>query len=249
MNPTDNQDTPPKPSTPEPVAYDINGQPLYAHPPEMPAPQPQVVYMARPLEPQKPHISEGVQKRADESKAQFPQLNLSTGEYVISAISRHPIGLFSIWAVVGFIVVVLLIAIPFAMGVFATDIDTSNGQSLSLVFLMLAVLAFLGGIMATIVYNTNRFYLTNESVVQHIQVSLFSKKEQTISLTNIEDASFRQYGIIQQLLDYGSLRLSTQGDETTYRFNYVTHPQRQLMMLNNAVEAFKNGRPFDPHED
>jgi len=80
-------------------------------------------------------------------------------------------------------------------------------------------------------------------VIQEIQTSLFTKHEQTVSLINIEDASFEQKGILQTLLNYGSIRLSTEGDETTYRFNYVSDPKQQIATLNNAVEAFKNGRP------
>jgi hypothetical protein len=80
-------------------------------------------------------------------------------------------------------------------------------------------------------------------VIQEIQVSLFSRHEQTVSLVNIEDASFRQQGIIQTMFNYGSIRLSTEGDETTYRFDYVADPKQQIATLNNAVEAFKNGRP------
>jgi uncharacterized membrane protein YdbT with pleckstrin-like domain len=121
--------------------------------------------------------------------------------------------------------------------------------SLAMVLLGLVVLIFLGGILATIVYEGNRFFLTNESVTQHIQTSLFSKKEQTISLSNIEDASFTQHGILQHMLNYGSLRLSTEGDETTYRFSFVENPSNQVALLNNAVEAFKNGRPVDPDEN
>jgi hypothetical protein len=71
------------------------------------------------------------------------------------------------------------------------------------------------------------------------------RKEQTVSLANIEDASFDQHGIIPTLLNYGSIRLSTEGDETTYRFTYVSNPKKQIEILNNAVEAFKNGRPID----
>lgn len=89
----------------------------------------------------------------------------------------------------------------------------------------------------------NRFFLTNESVIQEIQISLFSKREQTVSLMNIEDSSYSQKGILQTLFNYGSIRLSTEGDETTYRFNYVADPKNQVAVLNNAVEAFKNGRP------
>jgi hypothetical protein len=93
------------------------------------------------------------------------------------------------------------------------------------------------------VYNSNRFYLTNESVIQEIQTGLLAKHEQTVSLSNIEDASYRQHGILPSLLNYGSIRLSTEGDETTYRFQYVSNPKKEIAMLNNAVEAFKMGRP------
>jgi uncharacterized membrane protein YdbT with pleckstrin-like domain len=213
---------------------------------------PQLVQMTRPHSPIAPEISEKARLRHEESKRHYPQLNLSEGEFVISAIRRHPIGLLSIWGVVGFFVLLVFIGLPIlatATGV-AASLGLSAGAiaSLGLVLVLLTVLFVLGGIVATIVYNGNRFYLTNESVTQHIQTGLFSRKEQTISLTNIEDASFRQHGIVQTLLNYGSLRLSTQGDETTYRFNYVAHPQRQVTLLNNAVEAFKNGRPVTDDE-
>ena len=62
---------------------------------------------------------------------------------------------------------------------------------------------------------------------------------------NIEDASYTQRGPVQQLLNYGSIRLSTEGDETTYRFDYVSNPKEEIATLNNAVEAFKNGRPVE----
>lgn len=206
-----------------------------------------MVYMARPLEPQKPHISDTVRQKHEYSKRHFPHLNLSDGEYVISAIRRHPIGLLAIWGLVLPLVAVILGSIPVILGAAAdlgADVEGVSGTYLLLALCALAILVFFGGVVATIIYNANRFFLTNESVVQHIQTGLFSRKEQTISLVNIEDASFRQHGMLQHILGYGSLRLSTEGDETTYRFNFVAHPHRQIVLLNDAVEAFKNGRPF-----
>jgi hypothetical protein len=47
------------------------------------------------------------------------------------------------------------------------------------------------------------------------------------------------------LFNYGLIRLSTEGDETTYRFNYASSPKKHIAVLNNAVEAFKNGRPVN----
>ena len=252
----------------KPVAYDQYGRPLYAHPPEAqqppaspaPAPTPpvaqnstapQVVYLSRAIDPHHQEISPEVQKKHAESKRMYPHLNLSEGEFVISAVKRHPIGIISIWAVVVlalFIVIVLpasLIAAGFSPIVFSGEALANGGFML----LLLAVLIVLAGIVATVVYDANRFYLTNESVIQHIQMSLFSKKDQTISLGNVEDASYRQRGIIQTLLNYGSIRLSTEGEETTYRFNFVHNPQEQIRLINDAVEAFKNYRPIDTEGD
>lgn len=236
----------PQQDSTKPVAYDQYGRPLYAHPPATgQSTEPPVVYMTRPAEPMQQHISPEAQKRHEDSAKKYPGLNLSEGEYVISAVKRHPIGLLSIWSVVILVVVLSIVGAPFAVANqnLLGPLPPGTLASLGMVLLLFNAFFILGGFLATIVYNGNRFYLTNESVTQHIQTSLFSRKEQTISLVNIEDASFRQHGILQTILNYGALRLSTEGDETTYRFNYVSNPKNQVTLLNDAVEAFKNGRP------
>lgn len=269
MNPNDPQ-SPQSSSQPRPVAYDAQGRPLYAHPPQQPAtpeatsepaleqqpaassdqpPQQQVVYVTRPHEPVKPHISDEVRRKHQESTEKYPMLNLSEGEYVIAAIKRHPIGLFAIWGttlllivLVGFIIPIILLA-QGALSTFGITTDFDSGF-LGVAFVGgLCLLFLLGGYISAHVYNANRFYLTNESVTQHLQHSLFSRREQTISLGGIEDASYHQQGIIEHFFNYGSLRLSTEGDETTYRFSYVSDPRRQVAILNDAVESFKMGRP------
>ena len=111
------------------------------------------------------------------------------------------------------------------------------------VAMLLIGLVVLGGAVALWIYLQNQFFMTNESVIQEIQESLFSRREQTVSLGSIEDASFRQSGIIQTIFNYGTIRLSTEGEETTYRFHFVANPREQIAIINNAIEDFKNGRP------
>jgi uncharacterized membrane protein YdbT with pleckstrin-like domain len=123
------------------------------------------------------------------------------------------------------------------------------GQSVSPGVVVLPGLVFILFIAAAMavssyVYLRNRFILTNESIIQEIQLSLFSRREQTVSLANVEDASYTQKGLLQYAFGYGSIRLSTEGDETTYRFAYVANPRDHVAELNNAVEAFKYGRPI-----
>ncbi len=225
-----------------------NPDPQNPVPPTTNEQQPQIVYMARPLEPQAQEMSPEIQKKHEDSKRQYPNLNLSNGEYVISSIRRHPIGLVSIW-IVTILVILGLIGAVFVLQSLSSSSDL-EGVNFPIMYLMIPVvlismLAVLFAFISAYIYNANHFYLTNESIIQHIQNSLFSKREQTVSLANVEDASFSQDGIFPHMFDYGMIRLSTQGDETTYRFSFASSPQKQIVLLNNAVENFKNVRPIE----
>ncbi len=236
----------------KPVAYDQQGRPLYAHPPAAPpaqpmsSPQHQYVHVTRAMAPNDLVVPEHIKQRHEESVKRYPQLNLSEGEYVISAVKRHWIGLVEIWGVA--FLLILTLAGLLAGFLFDGGEPAGNSDIAVLGAVVLGMVSFLilvGAFVAAYVYNKNRFYLTNESVIQEIQISLFNKHEQTVSLANIEDASFRKSSILQHILDYGTIRLSTEGDETTYRFSYVANPRQHIAVLNNAVEAFKNGRPVE----
>lgn len=227
----------------QPVAYDKDGRPLYAHPfgSSRQAAAVQIVHVARPLDPEHPVVSEEMQRRHDESAAAYPSLNLSKGEYVISAVRRHWIGLLAPLFVGGFLAALVVLG----MVAYPRLVPSNNPPVSSIVWISILTLILIGvGTYIVVwVYRNNRFFLTNESVIQEIQTSLFAHNEQTVSLLNIEDASYTQTGVVQLLFNYGSIRLSTEGDETTYRFNYVSNPKHQIALLNNAVESFKNGRP------
>lgn len=212
--------------------------------------EPKVVHAARQPETANLTISDDNRRRHDESVKKYSRLNLSEGEFVVLDVKRHPIGLLLPVLATG----AVLLALITVLIVYPTQpTDTlgalpSYGQIL-LPLLSLMALVGLGGAVAVWVYLQNQFYMTNESVIQEIQLSLFNRREQTVSLGSIEDASFKQAGILQTLLNYGTVRLSTEGEETTYRFSYVKNPRNHVAVLNNAIESFKNGRPVDPYED
>ncbi len=263
-----------------PVAYDADGNPLYAspeaamqassgltaedqeqlnqdeteqsdirlRPKRIPAshaqPQPQVVHMTRALEPIEMEVSPEIKERHDKSVEKFPWLNLSDHEYIIVAIRRHPIGLLipaAFTAISIAIVFTMIFNFPFISS--QVGIPMSAYGLIMLIGILMIILLLVGGYAAIWVFTNNRFFLTNESVIQEIQAGLFTHREQTVSLMNIEDASYNQNGPLRTLLNYGTIRLSTEGDETTYRFDYVANPKDHIAILNNAVEAFKNGRP------
>jgi uncharacterized membrane protein YdbT with pleckstrin-like domain len=216
-------------------------------PPKDFSPEPQPVYLSRAVSPMGPEVSPEVKAKHDESVKKYPELNLSEAEFILSAVQRHPIGYLIPVAVSGFLIAVIAALVISYPMITASDGPMDNGQYANIVLIgtMLSLLFAIGGYIAVWIFKNNRFFLTNESAIQEIQLSLFARREQTVSLANVEDASYRQQGIIQMLFNYGTIRLSTQGDETTYRFTYVIDPKTQIALLNNAVEAFKNGRPIE----
>lgn len=241
----DPQTAPVKDPASQPVAYDAEGRPLYAHPYPQ---QPPVVHITRPLDPEKPIISPEIHRLHERSTRLYPTLNLSEGEYIISAVHRHPIGLV-VPLSVGTLLIAFTLALFFNYDIFVEAFSV-RGALIDASSIAIPVWIFVGLVALSMaityyVYKRNRFFLTNESVIQEIQTSLFSRQEQTVSLANIEDASFTQRGISQQVFNYGNIRLSTEGDETTYQFSYVANPKEHIAHLNNAIEAFKNGRPVD----
>ena len=207
--------------------------------------EPQVVHVARDIDPKPFTISDDLKQKHEKSVQQYPNLNLSEGEYIILDIKRHPIGMLIPTGISVFLVVMIMVFVMFYPSI-ARDAIISPMPSLTDVFgvaMLLIGLVALGGAVSLWIYLQNHFYMTNESVIQEIQGSLFYRHEQTVSLGSIEDASFRQSGIIQTLFNYGTIRLSTEGEETTYIFNFVANPRKQIAIINNAIEDFKNGRP------
>ncbi len=185
----------------------------------------------------------GAAEKHEESRKKYPQLSLSKNEYVIAVVRRHPIGLFFIW---GF--VAILVTIVFA---FLTWYETNSGtitslflisgnvpSAIDLMPLALILTAFfvLGGLIASYIYVDNQFYLTNESVFQFLRNGILAQQMQVINLINVEDTSKEQNGILQNIFNYGTLRLSTQGQETTYHFYYVSNPGKLVNIINDASE-------------
>lgn len=234
----------------QPVAYDAEGHPLYAHPSD-PAKleamiATQAVHMTRPVELEKPFISDATKVKHDQSRQLYPSLNLIEGEYVIAAVRRHPIGIF-LQLALSVIIISLALSILLNYDLVVKSLhltgpiaDTSMA---SLIIILVVILVSLFTYVTYFVFSNNRFYLTNESIIEQIQSGLFNRREQSISLGSIEDASYLQEGLLEEMINYGSIRLSTIGEETTYRFRYVARPKQTIDILNNAIEAFKNGRP------
>ncbi|MDR2336774.1 MAG: hypothetical protein LBE03_01570 [Candidatus Nomurabacteria bacterium] len=175
------------------------------------------------------------------NKREIAGIELGEDEEIKIEVERHPLGLLSI--MLGAIVtVVVIVAVWIFILLSESEILPLKDETKSLVSLVAVALLILTLVISWVgitIYKNNILAITNKKVIQQTSVSLFDKSVQTIDLPAIEDVSFKKRGILQSVLDYGSIRLSTVGDETTYRFNFVRDPEGQVRIISNIVHAAK----------
>lgn len=189
-------------------------------------------------------IDPEIQKLHEESLLKYPRLPIGPAEYVILALRRNTIGLIAIWGVVGLLVILTLALLPI-YSLNLPSIAQSFGnkpsnmlapQILAIPLLMIDALFILGGLSASKVYSENRLFLTNESIIQYVQIGLFNSSLKQVNLVKVEDVSSVQDGFIQQIFNYGSIRISTRGHKTIYTFRSVNNPDKIVSAINEAVE-------------
>jgi hypothetical protein len=89
--------------------------------------------------------------------------------------------------------------------------------------------------------NANHTYVTNRRVIQKSRSSIFANSTNIIELRRIEDVSFHQNSLIDHLCRFGTLRMSTVGDETTYTLKYVDTRHDEVKTISHLVyECNKN---------
>lgn len=184
-----------------------------------------------------------ISRRHEESKRKFPDISLDSDEYVVISVRRHPFGVAGIWiaSLLTFIVVASLwILLCFMSNKFG--LTAAVKSNISLAAIALIALSVVSGAVGNSIYKNNKFVVTNERVIQKLMAGLFNQKKQTISLEAIEDISFSQVGLFSHLFNYGTVRLSTVGDESTYTYTMVHQPEKQTELLGDLVENAKENR-------
>ena len=140
--------------------------------------------------------------RHERSKKDFPGLRLDEDEYVEFAFRRAKVCLMLIICGTGIAMIILLLA--FLLVLMGQSMIDEMGQNY--IFIILAALlaaTVLIGLVALRIYGGNKLFITNKRAIQMIMMSPFANSVNVIDLVSVEDASFRQEGILQNLFHYG----------------------------------------------
>ncbi len=184
-------------------------------------------------------MDEGLVKiRHERSVKDFPFLKLEENEYVEFAFKRAKVWLNLILGSLS----AGLILILFAFLLVLMSQDTLDGTGLNFLFIILGSLlaaVLIAGLFTVIVYRGNRLFITNKHVIQMVMLSPMANSLNMIDLSSIEDTSFSQAGVVQKIFGYGTFRLSTVGDETTYTFKKSDITPEEVKAVAKLVSSAK----------
>ena len=185
------------------------------------------------------------------SAKDFPEIDLEQDEYVVLHIKRSRIGLVFIWSVVAVLILAMsLVLIFFANNGISIDSTVFSMSEAAMhyfriIIFLLYILFLFGGFVAQSIYDANHIYVTNRRVIQKTRSSIFANSTNIIELRRIEDVSFRQESLVDHLCHFGTLRMSTVGDETTYTLKYVDTPHDEVKTISHLVYECKKGKKGD----
>ncbi len=179
--------------------------------------------------------------RHDRSKKDFPWLRLEDGEYVEFAFKRARICLVMILSGTFFALIAILLGF-LLMLIGQSMLDEMGKNFIYIILSALLAAVVIITIVSLRIYRGNWLFITNKRVIQMLRTSLVANSVNMIDLSSIEDASFRQNGILQKIFKYGTLRLSTVGDETTYTFPYSDIRPEDLEAISKLLSRIKEAK-------
>lgn len=163
---------------------------------------------------------------------------LEAGEHVLTVVRRSVAGLAVIY-LVAILAVAAVIGLVIAVSPSAFESD-SGGLSGSLGAVIFVSVAFVALILSvvTYVYRQSRLLVTDKSLVQVMQKTLFIRKVSRLSMSNVEDVNEEQRGFWSSFFNFGTLTVQTAGTEDNFVFTLCPNPAKLADRIIEARQAY-----------
>lgn len=157
---------------------------------------------------------------------------------MLIVVHRHLIGL--VFIILGGVVgIVALSALLFVVSPDAlNDLSKQSNRALIGGVVFAIAILILVVFVAVYVYRQSRIVLTDQSVVQVLQKSLFSSQISRLSMSNVEDVTGQQKGVLANLFGYGTLIIQTAGEMDNFIFPTCPDPNEVAHEILEARQAY-----------
>ncbi len=163
---------------------------------------------------------------------------MEPGEELVTVIYKHPIGIIAIYSQI--LIAIIALAVLFVL--IAGNILTGfSSQDLILIGSAAVIIAaFLIGVLglSIYVYRRSKIIVTDKSLVQIIQKAIFNRKVSRLSLSNVEDVSVEQKGILASMFNFGTLTIQTAGEMDNFIFPLCPMPNKFAEQIIDARQKY-----------
>ena len=184
--------------------------------------------VSAPQSQKKPGIDLTVDMRADVPEEFLHMFEHDMAEPVLKQAVRHPYGVYVIYLIAAFAVLVTSMIIGFlsadSAAVFGAELSANTKVLMVLAGVIIFVISGLGGILSAYVYQKSRIILTNQKIVFIKYNSVFSRKISQLNLEEISDVNVSQPTIIDRVFKTGTITIETAGETATYPLTWVKDP-------------------------
>lgn len=246
----------------KPVAYDQQGNPLYARPPvEQSSPQSRREakvptkeelgserknavhpWMADEAHAEKSlHFLEAEKRLSSEGRTVFKMIEFDDEEDLVTEVRKHWFGLVLLW-LVGMAATLIVAVVPMILAGQADFFNTAgvstDGFSAALVAigLLLGGLTFLATFLVGIMYTKNVIFVTTDKIAQVKYTGLIHRKISQLGIGDVQDVTVNQNTIPSRIFNYGTLVIETAGEQNNYTFTYVPKPYQESKAIIWARE-------------
>jgi hypothetical protein len=96
-------------------------------------------------------------------------------------------------------------------------------------------------LVATIIYYKSNFVITDQSIKQTLQISLFNKKISQLDVAQIQDVTAEKKGFLPTFLNYGRLIVETAGEQANFHFDYCPNPDHYAKIILDSRQLYLSG--------
>jgi uncharacterized membrane protein YdbT with pleckstrin-like domain len=166
---------------------------------------------------------------------------LGDKERVIDVVQKHPMSILItiFFTIIGFAVILV------GSGLLASYYFADNTKNVYVVVSFFAIImgtiAALVIIIATFLFLNTKIIISSENLVQVLQKDLLHNKTSRLALTDIEDVTSEQHGLLATIFGYGSLMIETAGEQANFIFTFCPSPNRVAKQLIDAKEKILTG--------
>jgi hypothetical protein len=167
--------------------------------------------------------------------------SLGEREKVVDVIHKHPMYLVLMFTVMIFAYVLVLLATYFLSPALLNNDPEAVYRTTSFVALLMAVLMGLVFVVATFLYWQTKIIISSENLIQILQKDLLHSQTSRLALTDIEDVTAEQQGLLATLFGYGNLVVQTAGEQANFIFSFCPNPNRIAKELIDAKDDLTSG--------